>query len=75
MSSEETRLNFPIDECPYCGSKFFMRKVKVLGYGYEIYESNGCFSEDNSALYDHLSYKQNRRFYCGECEKYLFKLD
>lgn len=75
MNDDEPRLNFPINKCPYCGSKFFMRKVRISGYGHEIYGSSGYFDEDNSALHDNLSYKPNKRFYCGECEKYIFILD
>lgn len=75
MTSNENRLKFPINECPYCGSENFIRKVKIFGYGFEVYESNGVFKEENSALHDSLRYKQNKRFYCSDCEQYLFTLN
>jgi hypothetical protein len=71
----EMKLNFPMDKCPYCGSEDFIRKVKIFGYGFEVYESNGVFKEENSALHDSLRYKQNKRFYCFDCEKYLFTIN
>lgn len=78
MSNEETRLDFPMDECPYCGSDYFIRRIRFKGFGVETYRGDGLFAEDNSVLYDyvdHVDHMPNKRFYCNDCEKYLFKLD
>ncbi|WP_042753312.1 hypothetical protein [Lactococcus garvieae] len=75
MNSDESRLNFPMDECPYCGSEFFIRRIRFKGFGVEVYTGDGLFSDDNSGLYDHVEHILNKRFYCNDCDKYLFKLD
>lgn len=73
--NDEVGLIFPISECPYCGSEYFIRRVRFKGSGVEVYTGDGLFSEDNSGLYDHVEHVPYKRFYCYDCEKYLFKLD
>ena len=38
MNGDEKCLNFPINECPYCGSEFFIRRIRFKGFGIEVYK-------------------------------------
>ncbi|MDR2833275.1 MAG: hypothetical protein LBV67_06145 [Streptococcaceae bacterium] len=67
-------IKFPIAECQFCGSELFFRKTELKGVAHEYYYANGDYANEgeNSGLYDELVYTPRKRWYCADCEKYLF---
>lgn len=64
-------MKFPVSECKYCGGVVFYRKQTMRGKGVIYFNGNGTLA-DNSEMHDSLEYIIQKRFYCSDCDSYLF---
>ena len=69
------KYDFPITECPYCGSGTIKIKQHISGDG-EYYVDLASGEVEGSELHSYLRYKNTHKYaLCTDCGKRLFKID
>lgn len=70
--------------CPHCGSEYgYYKKMYMKGYGVTNYEFDNQFHYDNHGIrtginngemHEGLSYRENKKAFCCECDKEIKEL-
>lgn len=67
--------NIAVDKCPHCSSDYGYYRICYMKGKTEYHHNfEGKNDIDNSHIHDGLTYKENKKAFCCQCNKEINKL-